>query len=109
MIIGAKIVSNEEGDIPILKTEEQPHAPLPCFNSLRCGAKTRQGTSCRSPAVHDRRRCRMHGGAVGSGAPLHNANALKHGYYAAEAIKQRREIKALIKNSHRLLDDCLSL
>ena len=29
----------------------------------RCGAKTRKGTPCRSPAVNGKRRCRMHGGA----------------------------------------------
>ena len=28
----------------------------------RCGARTRKGTPCRAPAVHDGRRCRIHGG-----------------------------------------------
>jgi glucans biosynthesis protein len=37
----------------------------------------------------------MHGGAPGSGAPMVNQNARKHGYYAAEAIAQRRELAAL--------------
>ncbi|MGB0632415.1 MAG: HGGxSTG domain-containing protein [Alphaproteobacteria bacterium] len=41
----------------------------------RCGARTRAGTSCASPAVRGRCRCRMHGGARGSGAPRGNRNA----------------------------------
>jgi glucans biosynthesis protein len=45
----------------------------------RCGARTRGGTPCRSPAVHGRARCRMHGGARGSGAPRGNRNAFRHG------------------------------
>lgn len=34
----------------------------------------------------------MHGGAGGSGAPLGNSNAVKHGLYTAEAILLRRAI-----------------
>ena len=48
-------------------------------SAARCGARTRAGTPCRSPAVHGRARCRMHGGARGSGAPRGNRNAWKHG------------------------------
>eukprot|EP01035_Chromulina_nebulosa_P001400 gene1400-1873_t len=36
--------------------------------SPRCGAKTRKGTPCEAPAVSGKVRCRMHGGARGSGA-----------------------------------------
>jgi hypothetical protein len=39
----------------------------------------------------------MHGGAVGSGAPTGNTNALKHGRYTAEAIAQRRQLSELIR------------
>jgi hypothetical protein len=41
----------------------------------------------------------MHGGAAGSGAPLGNKNALKHGNYSAEAISRRREFAQLIRLS----------
>ena len=54
---------------------------LPMLCSTRCGARTRSGGSCRSPAVSGKMRCRMHGGAPGSGAPLGNKNALKHGRF----------------------------
>ena len=64
----------------------------PMHESLRCGAKTRRGTPCQSPAVRGKKRCRMHGGAKGSGAPLGNKNALKHGFYTKEAIAERKKM-----------------
>jgi uncharacterized protein YjcR len=39
----------------------------------------------------------MHGGASGSGAPIGNQNALRHGHYTAEAIARRRELAELIR------------
>jgi hypothetical protein len=41
-------------------------------------------------------RCRMHGGKS-PGPPKGNANARKHGFYSAEAIANRRETAALIR------------
>ena len=35
----------------------------------RCGARTRAGGRCKAPAVHGRRRCRMHGGLSPGCAP----------------------------------------
>ena len=37
----------------------------------------------------------MHGAAPGSGIPRYNKNALKHGRYTREAIKERRHLRAL--------------
>lgn len=65
--------------------------------SLRCGARTRAGTPCQSPAVTGKKRCRMHGGAKGSGAPKGNNNALKHGLYTAEA----KEFKKYVQDTLR--------
>jgi len=56
----------------------------PMLASPRCGAKTRSGGACRSPAVHGKKRCRMHGGAPGSGAPRANQNARKHGLFTSD-------------------------
>ena len=61
---------------------------------------TRRGTPCQAPAVKGKRRCRMHGGAEGSGAPRGNRNALKHGYYTADAIAERRLLRQLINGWH---------
>ena len=69
----------------------------PMLNSKRCGAKTRKGTPCNSPAVHGKKRCRMHGGAEGSGAPKGNTNALKSGFYTKEAIAERKQLGEMIK------------
>ena len=61
------------------------------------------GTPCRLPAVHGRRRCRMHGGANGSGAPCGNQNALKHGRYTKSAIEQRRAVRQLLRDARALM------
>jgi glucans biosynthesis protein len=73
------------------------------FASSRCGAKTRAGGSCRAPSVRGKRRCRMHGGAPGSGAPVGNRNALKHGRYTREAFAQRTQIRDLMRQTRKLL------
>ena len=77
----------------------------PMLASLRCSAKTRCGGACRSPAVHGKKRCRMHGGAKGSGAPTANRNARKHGLFTGEAIAERRQIQALLGDARRLLEE----
>jgi glucans biosynthesis protein len=73
------------------------------LSSRRCGARTRSGKPCASPAVSGKKRCRMHGGAYGSGAPRGNKNALKHGLYTREAIAQRRQLRQLIRQSRNTL------
>ncbi|MGI8853073.1 MAG: HGGxSTG domain-containing protein [Methyloceanibacter sp.] len=65
--------------------------------SPRCGAKTRQGTACHSPAMPNGR-CRMHGGKS-TGAPKGNRNAWKHGYYSTEVVARRRAIRALLASA----------
>jgi hypothetical protein len=65
--------------------------------SPRCGARNRRGTSCQSPAMKWRARCRFHGGAEQSGGQPGNRNALKHGRYSAEAIVCRRKVAALLR------------
>jgi glucans biosynthesis protein len=75
------------------------------LSSLRCGAKTRSGGSCRSPAVSGKKRCRMHGGAQGSGAPLGNQNALKHGRYTRTAKAERRRAQELLRQTRKTLAD----
>ena len=64
--------------------------------SPRCGARTRSGGACRAPAVGGRARCRMHGGARGSGAQRGNRNAWKHGIYGRAAAAERRWVNALL-------------
>ena len=63
----------------------------------KCLAKTRRKTLCQTPPVTGKKRCRMHGGAKGSGAPKGSKNAFKHGRYSAEAIQKRLETSQLIR------------
>jgi hypothetical protein len=71
--------------------------------SPRCGAKTRAGHPCVAPAVRGKQRCRMHGGAPGSGAPAGNRNALKEGLFTSFAIEERRQANALLREARSLL------
>ena len=77
----------------------------PMLASPRCGARTRSGEPCRSPAVRGRQRCRMHGGAPGSGAPKANQNARKHGLFTGDAIEERRQIQSLLGEARKLLEE----
>jgi hypothetical protein len=81
------------------------HDRNPMHESPRCGATTRSGTPCKAPAVHGKARCRMHGGAAGSGAPKGNRNALKHGLYTGTAIQDRHALQALMRQARMVLKD----
>jgi hypothetical protein len=48
-------------------------------------------------------RCRMHGGAS-PGAPKGNNHAFKHGRFTAEAIAERREFAALLRDMKGLVE-----
>jgi hypothetical protein len=72
----------------------------------RCGAKTRAGTPCRSPAVRGRRRCRMHGGAKGSGGPEGKANGnYRHGRYTREHVTSMQLFRMCARGVRRWLKD----
>ena len=58
-----------------------------------------------SPAVRGKKRCRMHGGALGSGAPKGNRNAVKHGLYTRAAIEERKRVKDLLRQAQKLADN----
>lgn len=84
---------------------DHPRNTAPMMTSARCGAKTRSGKPCRSPAVQGKGRCRMHGGAKGSGAPKGNRNALKHGLYTREAIAERKALSQLMREMREALQE----
>jgi len=77
----------------------------PIRRATPCGAHTRAGGRCRAPAVGGKARCRMHGGALGAGAPRGNRNALKHGYWSAATAADRRRVAALIDEGKRMLEE----
>ena len=100
---GQAIVGNVEqaGGGPS-NSEVQPHAQIPMQLSPRCGAKTRSGKPCQSPAMPNGR-CRMHGGPS-PGAPKGNKNRWVHGRYSAEAIENRRAVAELMRRARALAD-----
>lgn len=56
------------------------------------------------PAVSGKLRCRMHGGAKGSGAPKGERNgAFRHGMRTAEMIELRREANSIIRGAKAML------
>ena len=70
----------------------------------RCGAKTRSGHPCRQAAIRGRRRCRMHGGANGSGGPPGDRNGnFKHGLWTHEAKAIRNVVRAKVRELKGLI------
>ena len=64
----------------------------------RCGARTRAGRPCRQAAVRGRERCRMHGGAKGSGGPRGERNGnYKHGLWTLEEVQARATARARMR------------
>ena len=86
-----------------MENANRPHAKPAFLDSLRCGAKTRKGKSCQSPAMTNGR-CRMHGGKS-TGPPRGTQNALKHGFYAREAIAERERIRRFLRDAKSLLNE----
>ena len=70
----------------------------------RCGARTRAGHRCRQAAVTGRSRCRMHGGAKGSGGPRGDRNGnFKHGVWTRESVNLREAMRAKVREIRGLL------
>jgi len=95
-------MSKKMADNPMHPTDE----PESLHSAPRCGARTRSGKPCRAPTVRGRRRCRMHGGAEGSGAPKGQRNGnYKHGNFTQEAIELRRQVRALVAQMLALMEE----
>jgi len=62
-----------------------------------CGARRKDGSACDARPAPGKRRCRLHGGAPGSGAPKGNGNALKHGAYTARNRARIKTIRAYVR------------
>jgi hypothetical protein len=77
--------------------------PMHLWNAPRCGAKTRSGTRCQAPAVHGKKRCRLHGGSS-PGAPKGNQHAFKTGNYTSQALALKREARAILRALKELIE-----
>ena len=70
----------------------------------RCGARTHSRAACKQAAVRGRARCRMHGGARGSGGPRGDRNGnFKEGLWTRESVDLRKAIRARVKEVRALL------
>ena len=70
-------------------------------NATAIGAN-RQRKPCQSPIVSGKKRCRMHGGAMGSGAPTGESNgSYRHGRYTAEALAAKRKLRDWLRASRQ--------
>ena len=70
----------------------------------RCGARTRSGHPCKQAAVRGRARCRMHGGAKGSGGPAGERNGnFKHGLWTHESLEMRKAVRLQLQETRALL------
>jgi hypothetical protein len=74
-------------------------------SAARCGAKTRSGKPCQAPVVAGRTRCRMHGGAKGSGGPrgMRNGN-YKHGRHTAESRARAKWLRDTTREIQAITD-----
>src|SRR5262249_50345240 len=62
-----------------MNAEKRHQQPVQFQTARQCGARTRRGRPCRSPATK-KDRCRLHGGASGSGGPPGERNGqYRHG------------------------------
>jgi len=69
----------------------------PMNRSPRCGARTRSGSPCRSPALRNKRRCRLHGG-WSPGAPRGERHP---NYRTGKYTREAKEVSALMRELAR--------
>src|SRR5262245_23879672 len=71
--------------------------PARLQTARQCGARTKSGRPCRSPETK-KGRCRLHGGASGSGGPSGERNGqYRHGERTKAAIAEQQKFSALLK------------
>jgi hypothetical protein len=77
--------------------ERANQQPVQFQTARQCGARTKSGKPCRSPATK-KGRCRLHGGASGSGGPPGKRNGqYRHGERTKAAIAEQQKFSALLK------------
>jgi hypothetical protein len=80
-----------------MNATERAQQPAQLQKPRRCGARTKSGNPCRSPATK-KGRYRLHGGARGSGGPPGERNGqYRHGERTKAAIAERQKFSALLK------------
>jgi len=81
----------------LMNAGKRNQQPAQFQTARQCGARTKSGKPCRSPATK-KGRCRLHGGASGSGGPPGERNGqYRHGERTKAAIAEQRKFSALLK------------
>jgi hypothetical protein len=80
-----------------MNARRQNQQPVQFHKARQCGSRTKSGKPCRSPATK-KGRCRLHGGAKGSGGPPGERNGqYRHGERTKAAIAEQKKFSALLK------------
>ena len=80
-----------------MNARKRNQQPVQFQTARQCAARTKSGKPCRSPATK-KGRCRLHGGARGSGAPAGERNGqYRHGERTKAAIAEQQKFSALLK------------
>src|SRR5438445_13417183 len=81
----------------LMNAGKRNQQPLQFQTARQCGARTKSGKPCRSPATK-KGRCRLHGGARGSGGPPGERNGqYRDGERTKAAIAERQKFTTLLK------------
>ena len=80
-----------------MNATERTQQPAQFQKAHQCAARTKSGKPCRSPATK-KGRCRLHGGARGSGGPTGKRNGqYRHGERTKAAIAEQQKFSALLR------------
>jgi hypothetical protein len=95
-IVGA--VTHTGGPRALIENPNNP-GPIVASDGQEMWSQNPDRETVPVPMVKGRKRCRMHGGAQGSGAPSDERNGnYRHGLYTTEAIAERKAIRARLRS-----------
>ncbi len=91
------------------KTGNQPLVPIQTIDFPRCGARSkRTGLPCLQPAIHGKKRCRLHGGkSTGPRTPEGLARSQqanwRHGFCSVGMKAERDDFRRLLRQASAML------
>ncbi len=96
--------NKEQPLVQRLGTLKNGNPPFDLSTLPRCAAKSKQtGKRCGQAAMRGKNVCYYHG-VKSPGPPQNNQNSLKHGFYKADAIFERKLISHLLRDARQTLE-----
>jgi len=77
----------------------------PCVHLSVAGRKPVRELPFRHLRYLEKKRCRMHGGAAGSGAPVGNQNALRHGMDSRDTLEFKKHMRKLLRDGQDAIEN----